>query len=131
MGNKTFDLLARGLAESFGTAEVDGVGLDQIGIELVLADQLAKAIAYFGATVVSVFAINRLGRMLLRFPGGRSRLSTRTVDMTQGEFAERVGISQNYLSTMERGKVEVGAEILLRISLEFSKNIEWLLTGKD
>ena len=46
--------------------------------------------------------------------------------MTQQEFAERVGISQNYLSTMERGKVEVGAEILLRIGLEFSKNIEWL-----
>jgi transcriptional regulator with XRE-family HTH domain len=24
--------------------------------------------------------------------------------MTQEEFAERIGISQNYLSTMERGK---------------------------
>jgi len=55
----------------------------------------------------------------------------RGFDMTQEEFAERVGISQNYLSTMERGKVEVGAEILRRISLEFSKNIEWLLTGND
>jgi hypothetical protein len=29
-----------------------------------------------------------------------------------------IGISQNYLSTMERGKVEIGAEILLRISVE-------------
>jgi len=34
------------------------------------------------------------------------------------EFAERIGISQNYLSTMEHGKVEIGAEILLRISRE-------------
>ena len=61
----------------------------------------------------------------------RPRVRRHEFDMTQGEVAERIGISQNYLSTMERGKVEVGAEILLRISLEFSKNIEWLLTGND
>ena len=36
---------------------------------------------------------------------------------------------RNYLSTMEHGKVEIGAEILLRISREFGKSIEWLLTG--
>ena len=43
--------------------------------------------------------------------------------MTQEEFAERMGISQNYLSTMERRKVEIGAEILLRNSREFAKSI--------
>jgi transcriptional regulator with XRE-family HTH domain len=41
------------------------------------------------------------------------------------------GISQNYLATMERGKVEIGAEILLRISREFVKSVEWLMTGKS
>ena len=50
--------------------------------------------------------------------------------MRQAEFAERIGISQNYLSMMERGKVEIGAEILLRISREFTKPLEWLLTGE-
>jgi hypothetical protein len=30
----------------------------------------------------------------------------------------------NYLSTMEHGKVEIGAEILLRIRREFGKSIE-------
>jgi transcriptional regulator with XRE-family HTH domain len=50
--------------------------------------------------------------------------------MTQEQFAERIGISQNYLSTMEHGKVEIGAGILLRISQEFTKSIEWLLTGR-
>ncbi len=50
--------------------------------------------------------------------------------MTQAEFAERIGISQNYLSTMGRGKVEIGAEILLRISRKFVKSVEWLLTGE-
>jgi transcriptional regulator with XRE-family HTH domain len=43
------------------------------------------------------------------------------------EFAGRIGINQNYLSTMEHGKVGIGAEILLRISREFDKSIEWLL----
>ena len=40
------------------------------------------------------------------------------------------GNQPNYLSTMERGKVEIGAEILLRISREFVKSVEWLLTGE-
>jgi hypothetical protein len=36
---------------------------------------------------------------------------------------------QNSLSTMEHGKVEIGAEILLRISGSLGESIEWLLTG--
>jgi len=61
---------------------------------------------------------------------GRRIREIRGFDMTQAEFAERIGISQNHLSTMERGKVEIGAEILLRISREFGKSVEWLLTGE-
>lgn len=61
---------------------------------------------------------------------GRRIRELRGFDMTQEEFARRVGVSQNYLSTMEHGKVEIGAEILLRIGREFRKSIEWLLTGE-
>jgi transcriptional regulator with XRE-family HTH domain len=61
---------------------------------------------------------------------GRRIRALRGFDMTQADFARRIGISQNYLSTMERGKVEIGAEILLRISREFVKSIDWLLTGE-
>jgi transcriptional regulator with XRE-family HTH domain len=50
--------------------------------------------------------------------------------MTQEEFARRIGVSQNYLSTMENGKVEIGAVILLRICREFGKSLDWLLTGE-
>ena len=50
--------------------------------------------------------------------------------MTQQEFARRIGISQSYLSTVERGNVEMGAEVLLTISREVKKSIEWLLTGE-
>jgi transcriptional regulator with XRE-family HTH domain len=51
--------------------------------------------------------------------------------ITQKEFAKRIGVSQGHLSYMERGEKEIGAEILLRISREFRKSIEWLLTGED
>jgi transcriptional regulator with XRE-family HTH domain len=50
--------------------------------------------------------------------------------MTQRVFAQRIGVSQSYLSAIERGEKEIGAEILLRISEEFGKSLEWLLTGK-
>ena len=62
---------------------------------------------------------------------GRRVRELRGFDMTQREFADRIGISQAYLSNVEHGKVEVGAEILLRIAREFGRTIEWLLTGED
>jgi len=55
----------------------------------------------------------------------------RGFETTQQEFADRIEISQKYVSDMELGKVEVGAEILLRIAREFDKSMEWLLTGED
>jgi transcriptional regulator with XRE-family HTH domain len=61
---------------------------------------------------------------------GRRIRELRGFDMTQEEFARRIGISQNYLSTMERGKVQIGSEILLRMSREFGKSMEWILTGE-
>ncbi len=62
---------------------------------------------------------------------GRRLRELRGFEMRQQEFARRIGISQNYLSTMERGKVAIGAEILLKISREFGKSLEWLLTGEE
>jgi DNA-binding transcriptional regulator YiaG len=44
------------------------------------------------------------------YEAGRRIREMRGFDMTQAEFAERVGISQNYLSTLERATVEIGAE---------------------
>jgi transcriptional regulator with XRE-family HTH domain len=61
---------------------------------------------------------------------GRRIRELRGFDMTQEELAERLGVSQGYLSTIERGKREIGGGILLAISQEFGKSMEWLLTGK-
>ena len=62
---------------------------------------------------------------------GRRIRELRGFYVTQEEFARRIGVSQGYLSAMERGAKEIGARILLRISREFGKSIEWLLTGKN
>ena len=62
---------------------------------------------------------------------GRRIRELRGFDMTQEEFARRIGISQNYLSTLEHGKVQIGSEILLKMSREFGKSMEWILTGED
>lgn len=50
--------------------------------------------------------------------------------MNQAEFARQIGISQGQLSRYEKGKSEITAEVLLRISQNFGKSMEWLLTGK-
>jgi transcriptional regulator with XRE-family HTH domain len=55
----------------------------------------------------------------------------RGFDITQADFAYRIGVSQSHLSAVEHGRNEVGAEVLLAISREFGKKIEWLLTGEE
>ncbi len=62
---------------------------------------------------------------------GRRLRELRGFDITQAEFAKRIGVSQGYYSLAERGQREIGPEILLRISHEAGKSIEWLLTGKS
>ncbi len=47
--------------------------------------------------------------------------------MTQADLAHRIGVSQGYLSTVEHGQGEIGAEVLLAIGQEFEKSMEWLL----
>jgi len=61
---------------------------------------------------------------------GRRLRELRGFDLTQAEVAKRIGVSQGYLSSMERGEHEIAAEILLRIAHEFGKSVDWLLTGK-
>src|SRR5207249_8755920 len=63
MSNEVFDLLSGGFAQSFDCAKIRRIGLHQIGIELMPADDLAQAIADFGAAVVPV---SRLRRELAR-----------------------------------------------------------------
>lgn len=52
----------------------------------------------------------------------------RGFDVTQGEFARRLGISQNQPSKCEREIAVPPADILIRIKQQFRVSIDWLLT---
>jgi transcriptional regulator with XRE-family HTH domain len=62
---------------------------------------------------------------------GRRIRELRGFDMTQAEFARRIGVAQSYLSALERGEKEPGPAILLAIKREFGKSVDWLLTGEE
>lgn len=62
---------------------------------------------------------------------GRRIRELRGFDVTQKEFAQRIGVTQGYFSHIERGEKEIGAVVLLKISRAFGKTMEWLLTGEE
>jgi transcriptional regulator with XRE-family HTH domain len=62
---------------------------------------------------------------------GRRIREIRGFDMTQKEFARRIGVTQSHLSAVERGAREPGPAVLLAISREFGKSVDWLLTGEE
>lgn len=61
---------------------------------------------------------------------GRRIRELRGFDITQAEFASRIGVAQSHLSALEHGEKEPGAAVLLAISREFGKSVDWLLTGQ-
>ena len=61
---------------------------------------------------------------------GRRIRELRGLDMTQAEFAGRIGVAQSYLSALEHGEKEPGATVLLAIAREFGRSVDWLLTGR-
>jgi transcriptional regulator with XRE-family HTH domain len=71
---------------------------------------------------------HRKERIDLRAIGRRIR-ELRGFEMTQADFADRIGVSQGYLSALENGNKEPGAAVLLAIGKEFGKSVDWLLTG--
>jgi transcriptional regulator with XRE-family HTH domain len=61
---------------------------------------------------------------------GRRLRELRGFDAKQADFAKELGISQAQLSRYEKGKSEMGAEVVLRIARKFGKSMEWMLTGE-
>ena len=97
-----------GFAESLDATEIYGVGLDQVGIELMLADQLAEAVADLGAAVVSVPSIDRLGWEFLRLAGGESRFG-KGADFLDRADADAVGLPQGPVDRSSLGNTHLSA----------------------
>lgn len=51
-------------------------------------------------------------------------------DWTQDEFAEKMGISKNYVSLIENGKKKPSDRLISDICREFNVNEEWFRTGE-
>jgi len=62
---------------------------------------------------------------------GRRIRQLRGFEVTQEEFARKLGISQSQLSKYERGIVAPPADVLMRIKEQFRVSIDWLLTGDN
>jgi transcriptional regulator with XRE-family HTH domain len=62
---------------------------------------------------------------------GKRLRELRGFETTQKKFAEMLDISQGQLSRYEKGKSEIGAEVLLHLTRRFGKSVEWFLTGKE
>ena len=72
----------------------------------------------------------RASALDLRAIGRRIR-ELRGLDITQVQFAKRIRVAQSHLSALEHGDTQPCAEVLLAISQEFGKSVDWLLTGHD
>jgi len=55
----------------------------------------------------------------------------RGFDLSQGELAKELGISQSQFSKYERGVAAPPADIPFSIKNRFQVSIDWLLTGKE
>lgn len=54
----------------------------------------------------------------------------KTLNLTQQEFAEKIGVKRNTVATYEIGRSEPSGSAISLICREFNVNEEWLRTGK-
>jgi transcriptional regulator with XRE-family HTH domain len=120
-----------------GQAVSDGVGNDlekRVGAEVLeVVDIRLDLNAVHPIDLLSIFLAER-------------ELDVRLAELDLFEAARRIGMEKTgvgfgsklpfhgraaQLSRYEKGKSEMGAEVLLRISRRFGKSMEWVLTGED
>lgn len=61
--------------------------------------------------------------------GLRIRELRKTLEMTQNDFAVRIGLTQNTITKYETGLRSPSNQIVISICREFNVNEEWLKTG--
>lgn len=112
MSDEVLNLLAGRLAQGLGPAEIGRVGLDQVGVELMLPNNLAEAVADFWTPVIPVGWLRRDLFLLssgLRGFGERANFLNRA-DADAIGFAQcsidSTGLRDSHFGTMnQRGNI--------------------------
>lgn len=55
----------------------------------------------------------------------------KALDLTQREFAKRIGMKQNSIALIESGKRNISNQAILSICREYNVNEDWLREGKE
>ena len=82
MGDEVFDLFAGGIAKAFRAAEIDRVGLDEVGIKLMLANDLAEAVTDLRAAV-AIFPLAGWGGSFFDSREGRGGSAKEPISSTE------------------------------------------------
>src|ERR1019366_388985 len=108
--HEVFDLLTSGVFEGFGTAEVDRVGFYQLGIELVLADDLAEPVADLvtSTTIAVPVSVGILGRKLTLIGSPRRRTRIRS-DLLNRADSDAIGLAQGAIDRPSFRYAHLGA----------------------
>ena len=62
--------------------------------------------------------------------GERIKMLRRALELTQHEFAEKIGVKRNTVATYEMGRSEPSTAAISLICREFDVNEQWLRTGE-
>lgn len=60
----------------------------------------------------------------------RIRKLRRALDLTQQEFADKIGMKRNTIANYETGRNDPSASVISLICREFNANEEWIRTGE-
>ena len=71
-----------------------------------------------------------IGKADKSMAGVRIKQIRKRENLTQNQFAERIGFSKIHIHNVEAGKVIPSNEFLKRVSTSFSVSYTWLLTGE-
>ena len=130
MRHEVFNLFTSRIAKGFDPTEIGCIGFHQVGIELMLANQLAKTVANFGTPVVS---IGSLRRQLFRFGSLRwlgertdflNRADSNAVRLPQGSV-DGTGFCDSHFRSVDK-KRDIG-----RISIAITDKASTILALVD
>src|SRR5256885_5944800 len=104
MNYKCFHLLTLRFTQSFDSAIIRGVGLHQVGIEPMLANDLAETVAHLGPAIIPVSRLRRL----FRLRGGMPRFGKRSYFLHRAD-TDAIGLAQGSVNGAGFGNTHFSA----------------------